>query len=189
MNNQHNNTSLTNCPACQTAVSRQAASCPRCGQPLRTASYQQPQFQQNFAPPVAKKGGIGKTFGVGCLGLIGFFMVVGLIGSVAVPKRNDVQNQSNTQAATVSQTPQTTPSPIQQTKNVKSKKAPQTTQVEGYRMEDADGYDRGYSLTCLRQAEELKQVPFRVKNFVFEKCIEFKGDGDAAKRLALYALQ
>ena len=41
MNNQYNNTSLVKCPACQTGVSTQAASCPRCGQPLQTANYRQ----------------------------------------------------------------------------------------------------------------------------------------------------
>ena len=103
MNNQYN-TSLATCPACQNGVSRQAASCPRCGQPLQIASYQQPQFQQNFSPPVAKSGGIGRTFGVGCLGLIGFLVVVGLIGSIALPKRNTVENQTvqNTQVNSAS---------------------------------------------------------------------------------------
>ena len=42
MNNQYNNTSLVNCPACQNGVSKQAVSCPKCGQPLQFANYQQP---------------------------------------------------------------------------------------------------------------------------------------------------
>ena len=95
MNNLLNNTSLANCPACQTAVSRQAVSCPRCGQPLQTTNYQPQQFQQNFSQPVSKKGGVGKTFGVGCLGLIGFLVVAGLIGSIALPKPNTIQNQTS----------------------------------------------------------------------------------------------
>lgn len=43
MSNQYSNPSLAKCPACQTSVSRQAASCPRCGQPLSAASYRQTQ--------------------------------------------------------------------------------------------------------------------------------------------------
>ena len=92
MNNQYNTTSLVRCPACQAQVSRQAVSCPKCGQPLQSANYQQTQFQQNNPLPIAKKGRIGKTFGVGCLGLIGLFVVAGIIGSIALPKPNNIQN-------------------------------------------------------------------------------------------------
>lgn len=96
MDNQYNNASLTNCSSCQNLISRQALSCPRCGQPSRPTSYQQPQFQQNFPQPVPKKGGIGRTFGIGCLGLIGFFMIMGIISAVLIPKTNSsTQNQSS----------------------------------------------------------------------------------------------
>lgn len=57
-------------------------------------------------------------------------------------------------------------------------------------MEDSDGTLRGFSLACQRQANELgKDVDFRVKNFVFEKYIQLKGDGDTAKREAIYRIQ
>lgn len=100
MNNQQNNLSLINCPVCQASVSKQAASCPKCGQPLQAANYQQPQFQQNLPQTAPKKGGIGKTFGVGCLGLIGFFVIAGIIGSIALPKPNAVQNPSTSSSTT-----------------------------------------------------------------------------------------
>lgn len=94
MSNQYSNPSLAKCPACQTSVSRQAVSCPKCGQPLSAVNYQQPQSHLGNSfnmPPMAHSGyGIGnqmliirtsKSRGVyivlglflGCLGIHNFY--------------------------------------------------------------------------------------------------------------------
>ncbi|MFE2212156.1 hypothetical protein ACFW93_09245 [Streptomyces canus] len=39
--------------------------------------------QQPFGPPPPKKGGAGKVIGLGCLGLVGLFVLIALIGAVA----------------------------------------------------------------------------------------------------------
>ncbi|MEU0406233.1 hypothetical protein ABZ307_00190 [Streptomyces griseorubiginosus] len=43
---------------------------------------QQPFGQPPFAPPPPKKGGAGKVIGLGCLGLVGLFVLIALVGAV-----------------------------------------------------------------------------------------------------------
>ncbi|MFF4781932.1 hypothetical protein ACFY3E_11590 [Streptomyces griseorubiginosus] len=43
---------------------------------------QQPFGQRPFAPPPPKKGGVGKVIGLGCLGLVGLFVLIALVGAV-----------------------------------------------------------------------------------------------------------
>lgn len=43
---------------------------------------QQPYGQPPFAPPPPKKAGAGKVIGLGCLGLVGLFVLIALIGAV-----------------------------------------------------------------------------------------------------------
>lgn len=84
MSNQYNNSSLAKCPACQTSVSRQAATCPRCGQPLLAANYQQTQAHLgnsfNMPPQMIHSGyGIGnQTLIVRTSKSRGVFIVLGL---------------------------------------------------------------------------------------------------------------
>ena len=161
MNNQPNNSSLVKCPACQQGVSRQTVSCPKCGQPLHAMNYQQPQFQQNFPQPVPKKGGIGKTFGVGCLGLIGFFVVIGILTAAFLPKTNNsTQNQpaQNTQAKE---------NPISAQPTTK-KQSP----AAGLKLADSNGVRR-YAVGCAGKIEDLDyimEMPLREK--VFESCLQ-----------------
>jgi hypothetical protein len=44
---------------------------------------QQPFEQPPFAPPPPKKGGAGKVIGLGCLGLVGLFVLIALVGAVS----------------------------------------------------------------------------------------------------------
>jgi hypothetical protein len=44
---------------------------------------QQPFGQPPFAPPPPKKAGAGKVIGLGCLGLVGLFVLIALISAVA----------------------------------------------------------------------------------------------------------
>jgi hypothetical protein len=44
---------------------------------------QQPYGQAPFGPPPKKKAGTGKVIGLGCLGLVGLFVLIALIGAVA----------------------------------------------------------------------------------------------------------
>ncbi|WP_258318819.1 hypothetical protein [Streptomyces griseorubiginosus] len=43
---------------------------------------QQPFGHTPFAPPPPKKGGAGKFIGLGCLGLVGLFILIALVGAV-----------------------------------------------------------------------------------------------------------
>ncbi|WP_449351615.1 hypothetical protein [Streptomyces shaanxiensis] len=43
---------------------------------------QQPFGQPPFAPPPPKKGGVGKVIGLGCLGIVGLFVLIALVGAV-----------------------------------------------------------------------------------------------------------
>lgn len=43
---------------------------------------QQPFGQPPFAPPPPKKAGAGKVIGLGCLGLVGLFVLIALVGAV-----------------------------------------------------------------------------------------------------------
>ena len=161
------------------------AGLPRQGQPGRT----------NFVPQNSDEAtgkGLSKAAKAGVASIIGLVAmmflckIVGDVSSVANPKQAVTTSQTPQSAVT----PQTTPSPIKQTKKGKGKEAPPTKQVEGYQMNNSDGTTRGYALTCFRQANELGQdIDFRARNFVFEKCIEYEGDGDTAKREAIYMIQ
>ena len=61
--------SMSNCPACKNQVSKEAASCPHCGQPL-----------------AAKKSSKTKKGLYGCLGAIAVLGVIGAIGSMLTPQ-------------------------------------------------------------------------------------------------------
>lgn len=147
----------------------------------------------NFVPQNSDEAtgkGLSPTAKFAVAGVIGLFAMLALLKIVG-----DVSSVANSkQTATVSQapqtavTPQTTPSPTKQTK--KGKEAPQTKQVEGFRMKDDEGNLRGYALACHRQANELGQdVDIKVRIFIFERCIQLEGDGDTAKREAIYMIR
>jgi hypothetical protein len=62
---------------------------------------QQPYGQPPFAPPPPKKTGAGKVIGLGCLGLVGLFVLIALIGAVAGggSSSNDSKSADNTKAS------------------------------------------------------------------------------------------
>ena len=62
---------------------------------------QQPYGQPPFAPPPPKKAGAGKVIGLGCLGLVGLFVLVALIGAVAGggSGSNDSKSADNTKTS------------------------------------------------------------------------------------------
>lgn len=64
MNSQYNTASLTKCSACQNIISKQAVSCPKCGQPQVTNNFRQPSSQLgNFnSMPQMAHGGYGTTY-------------------------------------------------------------------------------------------------------------------------------
>lgn len=94
MNNQYNTASLAKCSACQNLISKQAASCPKCGQPQVTNNFRQNSSQlgnfnqmpqmayggygtanhQVFARP-SKSRGLFIVLGLflGCLGVHNFY--------------------------------------------------------------------------------------------------------------------
>ncbi|MFF0016199.1 hypothetical protein [Streptomyces sp. NPDC005374] len=61
---------------------------------------QQPFGQPPFAPPPPKKAGAGKVIGLGCLGLVGLFVLIALIGAVAGSGSgsNDSKSDGDTKA-------------------------------------------------------------------------------------------
>lgn len=187
--NQTNNAKCANCGLANFAT---ATACKRCNAPLPKQS--QPS-RANFVPQnsdEATGSGLSPVAKFAVAGVVGLFVMliliklVGDVTSIANPKQVATTSQPPQSAVT----PQATPSPIQSTKKGKDKDASQAKQVEGYQMNNSDGTTRGYALTCYRQANELGQdIDFRVKNFVFEKCIQYEGDGDTAKREAIYMIR
>ena len=190
MNNQ-NNIALTICRACQTAVSKQAVSCPRCGQPLQAINYQQPQFQQNLPQIAPKKGRIGKTFGIGCLGLLGFLVVMGIISAALVPKTNNaVQNQPAQQNIQAKENP--TPQQIAK-KPVRKKTKEQRIDGGLIELNDEEGNPRPYSLKCFRELTEmhvLDEPKFTkgIKTAIYERCLDLNGNStQAVQEMAKWA--
>ncbi|MGW0424748.1 hypothetical protein [Streptomyces sp. NPDC003015] len=61
---------------------------------------QQPFGQPPFGPPPRKKAGAGKVIGLGCLGLVGLFVLIALIGAVAGggSSSNDSKSADDTKA-------------------------------------------------------------------------------------------
>ncbi|MFJ8779204.1 hypothetical protein [Streptomyces sp. NPDC102476] len=62
---------------------------------------QQPYGQPPFAPPPPKKAGAGKVIGLGCLGLVGLFVLIALISAVAGggSSSNDSKSADTTKAS------------------------------------------------------------------------------------------
>jgi hypothetical protein len=62
---------------------------------------QQPYGQPPFAAPPPKKTGAGKVIGLGCLGLVGLFVLIALIGAVAGSGSgsNDSKSADDTKAS------------------------------------------------------------------------------------------
>lgn len=179
------------------------AMCSQCGLAIgknpQTQNVRLPKQRQasgaNFAPQNSNEAtgkGLSPIAKGAIVAVIGLFAMLALIKIVG-----DVSSVANSkQAATISQTPQsavtpqTAPSSIQQTRRGKGKETPPAKQVEGFQMKDAGGNLRGYALACHRQANELGQdVDIKVRIFVFEKCIQLEGDGDTAKREAIYMIR
>lgn len=55
--------------------------------------------QQWSAPPPPKKGGAGKAFGIGCLSIIGLFVVVGIIAAIAGSGGSDDKTSTSSKPA------------------------------------------------------------------------------------------
>lgn len=55
--------------------------------------------QQWGAPPPPKKGGAGKAFGIGCLSIIGLFVVFGIIAAVAGSGGSDDKKSTSSKPA------------------------------------------------------------------------------------------
>lgn len=80
--------------------------------------------------------------------------------------------------------PSPTPASAKTVKNAKKSAQTKNNQLaDGYKLTEAEGSLRGYALACKRQADELGgDTEFKVRNFVYERCIQLDGDGDTAKR-------
>ena len=63
------------CPKCAELVKAEAQVCRFCGH-----DFQGPPSATATPPKEAKKGGLGKTLGLGCLGVLGLIFVVSLFG-------------------------------------------------------------------------------------------------------------
>lgn len=189
---QANQTSNAKCVNCGLTNFATATACKRCNTPL---PKQAQPTRTNFVPqnsdeatgkglsPVAKFA-IASVIGV--FAMLVLIRIIGDVSSIATSKQAVTTSQTPQSVVT----PQTTPNPIQQTKKGKGKEASPTKQVEGFRMKDDEGNLRGYSLACHRQANELGQdIDIKVRIFVFEKCIQYEGDGDTAKREAIYMIR
>lgn len=189
---QANQTSNAKCVNCGLTNFATATACKRCNTPLaKQAQPSRANFVSQNSDEATGKGlsPVAKFAVASVIGLFVMFALIKIVGdvsSIATPKQVATTSQTPQSAVT----PQTTPNPIQSTKKGKGKEALQTKQVEGYQMNNSDGTTRGYALTCYRQANELGQdIDFRVRNFVFEKCIQYEGDGDTAKREAIYMIR
>ena len=112
MSDYHTNPTLISCPACNSKVSNQAASCPRCGQPIAASSVQpQPSHEASRQPsyrPQARPLALEHKIGFGCLGVIVLLII---IGSLLGRKNTDNVSRENTNAAAPKQTTTPQPSP------------------------------------------------------------------------------
>lgn len=187
--NQANQTNNSKCGKCGLTNFAIATVCKRCNTPLSKAQPSRVNFMPQNSDEATGKG-LSPAAKFAIASVIGVFAMLVLIRIVGDVSSVTKQPATVSQAPQSAVTPQATPNPIQQTKNVKGKEASPTKQVEGFRMKDDDGTLRGYSLACHRQANELGQdVDIKVRVFVFERCIQLEGDGDTAKREAIYLIR
>jgi hypothetical protein len=112
MSHQQNSPTLIICPACNSQVSNQAESCPRCGQPIRTRTArpatpqtvpkprQQPMVFQT--PPRANNLSPSKVLGIGCLGLLVFSFVLTAVLNQTTKQSSNSNPQSPQQPPSVS---------------------------------------------------------------------------------------